>query len=158
VSSTFQPSAGDATNKILIAIYNHTMNASSPVDLQQYITWDEKFHWTVSASVFLLYISLAISVTVAAFALIISVWLTRCQRSLTETGPTIHERIRKRNEIYTGLMEWRIPILIEILPIVALVALGFFTIFIRYYISHIFSMVFTFTFHNRVTPFGMHFQ
>ena len=124
-----EPSPADATNRILIAIYNHTMNASTPIDLQQYVTWNETS--TVSPNVFLLYISLGISITEAAFALIIIVWLTRYQRSLTGTGPTIHERIRQRHEAYTGLMEWRLPMLIEILPMVALVALALFAAFIR---------------------------
>jgi hypothetical protein len=158
VSSLFQPSAGDSTNKIFIAIYNHTMNASSPIDLQQYLSWDAKFTSTVSSSVFLLYISLAVSVSEAAFALFISVWLSRHQRSLTETGPTIHERITKRHETYRGLMEWRMPILIEILPTVGLVALLFFAAFIRLF--HVLSMndIHNSLFSDLVDPFGMHIQ
>jgi len=110
------------------------MNASTPIDLQRYITWNENLDRTVFSSVFLLYISLAISISEASFALIISIWLTRYQRSLTRTGPTIHERIRQRHEAYAGLMEWRLPILVEILPIVALLALVLFAHFIRYVI------------------------
>ena len=140
----FQPNPVDETNKILIAIYNHTMNASSPVDLQQYIG-DKNFDVVVTWNVFYLYISLAVSITVAAFALIISVWLIRYQRSLSGVGLTIHERIRQRHESFVGLMEWRLPIMIEILPIVALMALALFAQFIRYSMCYILSeFVFTF--------------
>jgi len=111
------------------------MNASTPIDLQQYTTWNEVLGRTVFSSVFLLYISLAISISEASFALIVSIWLTRYQRSLSRTGPTIHERIRQRHEAYTGLMEWKLPFLIEILPIVALLALVLFALFIRYAMS-----------------------
>jgi len=126
-------------NKILIEIYNHTMNASTPIDFQQYLTWDETFNPTVSSNVSLLYISLGVSITEAAFALIIIVWLTRYQRSLTGTGPTIHERIRQRHEAYTGLMEWKLPVLIEILPMVALGALALFAAFIRHVLCFLHS-------------------
>ena len=132
-----QPSPEDATNKIFIAIYNHTMNASSPIDLEQYIR-REKTPATdqpVFTSAFLLYTSLAISIMVAALALVISIWLSRYQRSLTETGPTIHERIKKRHETYTGLIEWKLPTLIEILPVMAWTSLTMFTFFIRYSMS-----------------------
>ena len=101
---------------------------------------------SVSPRVSLLYISLFISIAEAALALIISIWLTRYQHSLTRTEPMIHDRIRKRHESYTGLREWGLPILIEILPMVALVALGLFTSFIRYSMSYALSMAFTFTF------------
>jgi len=117
------------------------MNASTPIDLQQYTTWNEVLGRTVSSSVFLLYISLAISISEASFALIISIWLTRYERSLTKTGPTIHERIRQRHEAYTGLMEWKLPFLIEILPIVALLGLVLFALFIRYVISYSLSII-----------------
>ena len=103
----------------------------------------------VTSSVFYLYISLAISITVAAFALIISVWLIRYQRSLTGAGPTIHDRIRQRHENFVGLMEWRLPSMIEILPMVALVALLLFAEFIRYSICYTPSIfVFTFPIEN----------
>jgi len=111
------------------------MNASTPINLQQYVTQNEILDRTVSSNVYLLYISLGVSVTEAAFALIVSIWLTRYQRSLTGTGPTIHERIEQRHEAYTGLMEWRLPVLIEILPMVALFALALFATFIRYSMS-----------------------
>ena len=140
----FQPSPVDETNNILIAIYNHTMKASSPVDLQRNIG-DKTVDLVVTYSVFCLYISLAISITVAAFALIISVWLMRYQRSLSGAGPIIHERIRQRHESFVGLMEWGLPIMIEILPIVALVALILFAEFIRYSMCYIPS-IFVFTF------------
>ena len=145
----FQRSPGDETNNILIAIYNHTMNASSPIDLQRYITWDKTFDSMVTSSVFYLYISLAISITVAAFALIVSVWLIRYQRSLTGAGPTIHERIRQRHENFVGLMEWRLPTMIEILPMVALVALVLFANFIRYSMCYTLSIfILTFLIEN----------
>jgi len=152
VSSLFQRSPGDETNNILIAIYNHTMNASSPIDLQRFITWDEMFDSMVTSSVFCLYISLAVSITVAAFALIVSVWLIRYQRSLTGAGPTIHERIRQRHENFMGLMEWRLPIMIEILPMVALVSLFLFSNFIRY--SMCYSLNIYFNIPDREYLFG----
>jgi len=124
------------------------MNAASrtPIDLQQYVKWDETFNSTVSGNIFLLYISLALSVTEAAGALIISIWLTRYQRSLTKARPTIHESISKRHEAFRGLMDWKLPILIEILPMVATVSLVFFGVFIRYSISYTLSTPFIFTF------------
>jgi hypothetical protein len=123
VSSTFQPSQGDATKKILI-------ESCDTIDLIPSNDKSDSTAWP--CSVFLLYISFGISVTEAAFALIINVWLTRYQHSLTVTGPTIHDRIRKRYEAYTGLMDWRLPMLIESLPMVALLALLLFAVFIRY--------------------------
>jgi len=113
------------------------MNASTPINLQEYISRNGILDRTVSSNVYLLYISLGVSVTEAAFALIVSIWLARYQRSLTRTGPTIHERIRQRHEAYTGLMEWRLPVLIEILPMVALFALALFATFIRYSMSYL---------------------
>ena len=86
---------------------------------------------------YLLYISLGVSVIEAAFALIVSIWLNQYQLSLARTGRTVHERIRQRHEAYTGLMEWRLPIVIEILPMVALLALALFATFIRYSMSYL---------------------
>jgi hypothetical protein len=118
-----------------------SLNAMTPVDLQQYSPSNDKFDSTAWArsSMFLLYISFGISVAEAAFALIINVWLTRYQHSLTGMGPTIHDRIRKRYEAYTGLMDWRLPMLIESLPMMALVALLLFAVFIRYSMSNALS-------------------
>jgi len=41
ISDRLQPAPGDVTNKILIAIYNRTMDATAPIDLEQFLRLDE---------------------------------------------------------------------------------------------------------------------
>jgi len=107
------------------------MNASTPIDLGHYVRKNEALDSiTAHSNVFLLYTSLAFSIAVAAFALTISIWLTRYRQLLSKTGMTIHEHIKKRHEAHRAMMEWRLPALIEMLPIVVLLALLVFAAFI----------------------------
>jgi len=130
MSGNFQPQPAEVTNKILIAIYRQTMNASTPINLEQFLRLDDA---TKSANDFhnwLLYMSLALSVLVAALAMAAKLWLVRYTREVTISG-TPRACAKRRQEIYDGLISWKLERCIDAMPIMALAALFLFGLFIQ---------------------------
>lgn len=119
------------TNLILIAIYNHTLNASTPIDLEQFLRLDDT---SMAATIFqnwLLYTSLTISVLVAALAMAAKLWLVRYNRDVTTSGPP-RIRAKKRQVAYDGLLRWKLEKCIDGLPVLSLIAVILFALFIQY--------------------------
>ena len=128
-TSRFRPDPQDVTNRLLIAIYDHKMNPSIPVDLEKLLKLDDsKIKWVVFQST-LLYTSLAISVAVAAVAMVAKLWIIRYKHEVTASGPP-RLRARRRQEVYDGAIAWRLDKCIEALPVMALIAVVLFALFI----------------------------
>lgn len=127
-SNELQPNPGDVTNQILIAIYNRTMNASLPIDLEQYLRLDNGTHRRAFHRYSLLYISLAFSILVSVMATMAKLWVVRYNREVTVLGPP-YVRVKRRQEAYSGSIAWKLGGCIESLPVMTLipfVLLGFF--------------------------------
>ena len=125
----FQPDAGDVTNRILIAIYNNTMNATTPIDLEKYLRLDDDAHKLAVYRNALLYTSLAVSIVISILATLLKLWIIQHEREVTPSGP-LHIRLMKRQESYNGSIIWRLEGCIASLPIMNLIALILFGLFI----------------------------
>jgi hypothetical protein len=106
------------------------MNASTPIDLEQFLGLDDTTNSVNDFHSWLLYISLALSVLVAALAMAAKLWLMRYAREVTISG-TPRARAKRRQEIYDGLVAWKLERCIDAMPIMALAALFLFGVFIQ---------------------------
>jgi len=128
VSDNLNTPPAEVTNKILIAIYNRTMNASMPIDLEQFLRLDESTRRRHDYQIWLLYTSLIISVGVAAIAMAAKLWVIRYSREVATSGPP-RACVKRRQEVYDGLVAWKLDKCIDFMPILALgtvILFGFF--------------------------------
>jgi len=129
ISSRFRPDPQDVTNQLLLAIYEHKMNPSTPIEFEKFLKLDDsKFKRVVFLST-LLYTSLAISVAVAAVAMAAKLWVIRYKHEVSALGPP-RLRARRRQEVYDGSIAWKLDKCIEALPVMALIAVVLFSFFI----------------------------
>lgn len=78
----------------------------------------------------LLYTSLALCIVVSVVALAAKLWLVTYSHRAFSTG-TLYERAMKRQEAYNGILAWKIGAVINVLPLILLVALVMFGFFIQ---------------------------
>jgi hypothetical protein len=77
----------------------------------------------------LLYTSLSLSITVSVIALVAKLWLVNYSRQAFSFGSP-YDRAMKRQEAYNGLLAWNMEGLINILPVILLIALYLFGFYI----------------------------
>lgn len=106
------------------------MNASTPIDVEQFFKLNDATKGVNDSHNWLLYMSLALSVVVAAIAMTAKLWLIRYTREVTTSG-TPRARAKRRQEIYGGLVAWKLEMCIDALPIMALAAIFLFGLFIQ---------------------------
>jgi hypothetical protein len=144
----FQPNPGDVTNQILIAIYKQTMNASSPIDLDKYLRLDEDTQKDVYFRNLILYSSLVFALIIAALATMARIWVIRQGRKMNTPGlgsPRSH--VMKRQEMYDGSRSWKLGEFIESLPVLTLIDVVLFGLFIMLVI-YLSERIFTLTTHT----------
>ena len=100
------------------------------MDPNQFLLVDHKQRSNAILNNFLLYTSLALSINVAAAACAAKLWLIRYNRLIAASGPP-YERAMRRHRAYTGLVEWKLEGIIEALPVVIIVAVTLFGLFIQ---------------------------
>jgi len=128
-SRDFRPHPEDVTNQLIIAIYRHQLDPSTPIDFNKILKPDDrKFKRTVFLNS-LLYTSLAISVAVGAVAMAAKLWIIRYKHQVNTSGPP-HLRARRRQEVYDGSVTWGLERCIEGLPVMALISEILFALFI----------------------------
>jgi len=106
------------------------MNATTPIDLEQFLELDNTTKSVNDFHNWLLYISLALSILVAALAMAAKLWLVRYSREVTIPGSP-RACAKRRQEIYDGLLAWKLERCIDAMPIMALAALFLFGLFIQ---------------------------
>ena len=130
----FQRNPADITNDLLVAIYNQmvaqTNNTSiPPVDPRSYFNQPKADY---DAAVFqnaLLCASLSLSIIVSVIALVAKLWLVSYSREVFSVGSP-YDRAMKRQEAYNGLLVWNIRGVINVLPVILLIALYLFGIYV----------------------------
>ena len=77
----------------------------------------------------LLYTSLALSIIVSVIALVAKLWLVSYSRQAFSVGSR-YDRAMKRQEAYNGVLVWNLGGVINMLPVVLLIALYLFGIYV----------------------------
>ena len=134
-SSQFQRNPSDITNDLLVAIYQQlaaqSNNTSAPIiDPTSFFNQDKADHDNAVFFNALLYCSLALSILVSAVALVAKLWLVSYSHKVFSFGSP-YERAMRRQEAYNGVLAWNLNATINALPIVLIIALAMFAIFIR---------------------------
>ena len=106
------------------------MNASAPIDLEQFLRLDEGSRLLNVYQNWLLYTSLTISILVAALAMAAKLWVVRYSREVTTSGPP-RASAKRRQEVHDGLVAWRMQNYIDATPLLALTAVLLFVFFIQ---------------------------
>ncbi|KAF8151672.1 hypothetical protein B0H34DRAFT_678247 [Crassisporium funariophilum] len=133
----FRPDPADITNELLIAIYARLSDASAPIVNPKdfYNLTPEQSLQAIYANS-LIYFSLAVSMVVFVIASITKLWLIRYTREVTTPGPP-YQRAMRRQDAYNGLVAWKVEGIIESLPVLVIVGVVMFGIFIHSEISQL---------------------
>jgi len=83
------------------------MNASTPIDLEQFLWLDDNSRNMYQFQNSVLYTSLTISIMVATLAMAAKLWLVRYNREVTTSGPP-RACAKRRQEAYAGLVAWKL--------------------------------------------------
>ena len=119
----FDANRVDISNKILLAIYNHENISLSMEDL---FKPDQKIGHRVVINDTLLFGNLALSIIVSMIALFSEIWVI----NQVNSSGSPYERAIKRQEAYSGVLEWRLGQIIDALPFLLLIAVFVLGIFI----------------------------
>ena len=117
-----------------MAIYNQLVaqsnNTSIPrVDTESYFNQSKiELDAAVNQNT-LLYTSLALSIIVSVIALVAKLWLVSYSRQAFSVGSR-YDRAMKRQEAYNGVLVWNLGGVINMLPVVLLIALYLFGIYV----------------------------
>ena len=133
-STQFQRNPADITNDLLVAIYNQLVAQSNnisipPVDPSSYFNQPEA---DIDDAVFenaFLYTSLSLSIIVSVIALVAKLWLVSYSRQAFSVGSP-YDRAMKRQEAYNGVLVWNLEGMINMLPVILLIALFLFEFYI----------------------------
>jgi len=106
------------------------MNASTPIDLEQFLSLDDNSRNMYQFQNSVLYTSLTISIMVAALAMAAKLWLVRYNREVTTSGPP-RACAKRRQEAYAGLVAWKLGLCIDAMPVMALSSVMLFALFIQ---------------------------
>lgn len=134
-STQLQRNPADITNDLLVAIYTQLAaqsdNVSIPlVDTNAYFDQNKTdYEYALSCSV-LLYSSLSLSIVVSVIALAAKLWLVSYTHDAFSAGSP-YERAMKRQEVYNGIIVWRLGAVINTLPVILLIALIMFGFFVQ---------------------------
>jgi hypothetical protein len=129
-----QRNPADITNDLLIAIYSQLQALSNntsipPVDPRSYFPQHIDSYDDAVIQNALLYISLAFSIIVSVIALMAKLWLVNYSRQASSVGSP-YDRAMKRQKAYNGALVWNLGGVINMLPVILLIALYLFGIYI----------------------------
>jgi Family of unknown function (DUF6535) len=129
----FQRNPADITNDLLAAIYNQLVAQSNstsipPVDPRSFSELSiDNYHDAVIQNA-LLYTSLSLSIVVSVTAHVAKLWLVNYSRQAFSVG-SHYDRAMKRQEAYNGFLVWNLGRVINMLPVILLIALSLFGLY-----------------------------
>jgi hypothetical protein len=132
-SKQFEPNAAAITNDILLALYNKPSGGSS-VPVLRISDFMASHPSDLRKAVFsngLLSASLALSIVISMVAVTARVWLVRYTYKANSRGPSEYSNAMRRQEAYSGIKAWRLGTIIEALPLLVLVAVFLFGLYIQ---------------------------
>jgi hypothetical protein len=129
-----QPNPADTTNGLLKAIYIQLAAQSNntsipPVDLSTYFQQSIADHDSAVIQNALLFTSLSLCIIVSSISLVAKLWLVSYNHEAFSVGSP-YERAMKRQEAYNGVLVWNLRGVINILPVILLIALLLFEIYV----------------------------
>ena len=124
----------DITNDLLVAIYNQTVAQSNnisitPVNPMSFFSLSQNDYDAAVTQTALLYVSLSLSIVVSFIALAAKLWLVSYSRQAFSVGSP-YDRAMKRQEAYNGVLVWNMGGVINMLPVILLIALYMFAYFV----------------------------
>jgi Family of unknown function (DUF6535) len=131
----FQRNPVDITNDLLAAIYNQLVAQSNnmsvpPVDPRSFFKQPiDNYHDAVIQNA-LLYTSLILSLVVSVTALVAKLWLVNYNRQAFSVVGSPYDRAMKRQEAYNGVLVWNMGGVINMLPVILVIALYLFGIYV----------------------------
>ena len=100
-----------------------------PVDPRSYFDQPADDYDSAVVQNALLYTSLSLSIIVSVIALMAKLWLVSYSRQAFSVGSP-YDRAMKRQEAYNGLLVWNLGGVINMLPVILLIALYLFGVYI----------------------------
>ena len=100
-----------------------------PVDPKSYFNQSEADYDIAVYHNALLYTGLSLSLIVSVIALVAKLWMVSYSRQAFSVGSP-YDRAMKRQEAYNGLLVWNIGGVINMLPVILLIALYLFWLYI----------------------------
>ena len=127
----FQP---NPTNELLVAMFKQQImiTQSNNVSTIPPVNPISNFGPNYSAAVIqnaLLYVSLSLCIIVSVIALAAKLWLVSYSRQAFSVGSP-YDRAMKRQEAYNGVLVWKMGAVINMLPVILLVALYLFGFYV----------------------------
>ena len=113
----------------MVAQSKNTSESIQPVDPKSYFNQSEADYDTAVFQNALLYTGLSLSIIVSVIALVAKLWLVNYSRQAFSVGSP-YDRAMKRQEAYNGLLVWNIGGVINMLPVILLIALYLFWLYI----------------------------
>ena len=100
-----------------------------PVDPTSYFNQSQADYDAAFTQNILLYISLSLSIIVSVIALSAKLWLVGYSRQAFSVGSP-YDRAMRRQEAYNGVLVWNMEGVINMLPVILLVALYLFGFYV----------------------------
>jgi hypothetical protein len=100
-----------------------------PVDPRSYFIQPKADYDLAVVQNAFLYVSLSLSIIVSVIALVAKLWLVSYSRQAFSVGSP-YDRAMKRQEAYNGVLVWNLEGVINMLPIILLIALYLFGLYV----------------------------
>ena len=115
-------------------IYNQLVAQSNnisipPVDPRSYFNQPKADYDAAVTQNALLYISLSLSIVVSVIALVAKLWLVSYSHQTLSVG-SAYDRSMRRQEAYNGVLVWNMGGVINMLPVILLIALFLFGVYV----------------------------
>ncbi|KAF8811283.1 hypothetical protein BYT27DRAFT_6462320 [Phlegmacium glaucopus] len=140
-SKNFTRDPADISNDILVTMYKLQVAQASdntsfnPPDPNTFFTQNEADYNRAVLCNALLFSALALSTVVSVIALAAKLWLVSYSHRAFESVGSHHERAMKRQEAYNGVLAWRMGAVINLMPLILLVALIMFGFFVHTWVT-----------------------
>ena len=133
-TTQFQRNPADITNDLLVAIYKQQVAQSknitiAPVNTTSIFDLPQADYNTAFTQNALLYISLSLSIVVSVIALAAKLWLVSYSHQAFSVGSP-YDRAMRRQEAYSGVLVWNMGGVINMLPVILLIALYMFGFYV----------------------------
>jgi Family of unknown function (DUF6535) len=129
-----QPNPADTTNNLLKAIYIQMAAQSNntsipPIDPSSFFQQPIADHDTAVIQNAFLFTSLSLCIIVSVISLVSKLWLVNYNHQAFSVGSP-YERAMTRQKAYNGVLVWNLRGVINMLPVILLIALLLFEVYV----------------------------
>ncbi|KAF8801147.1 hypothetical protein BYT27DRAFT_7115509 [Phlegmacium glaucopus] len=138
----FTRDPADISNDLLSAIYTQLAAQSNNISIQiidpkSFSTRSKMDNRRAVRCNALLYSAVALSTVVSVIALAAKLWLVSYSHRTSESVGSHYERAMKRQEAYNGVLAWKMRAVIDMMPLILLVAVIMFGFFVHEWASEL---------------------